>query len=108
MDLKLLPDFDLLVLVIIFLGIFIGKVLANIVLAWAKTYKIAYIVFLIIHLISLLGLVSMALLDSNKIVDIPINNSILLLMVVVGFCIKWNFRFIFSSENYNNVISLEQ
>ncbi len=107
-DLKLLPNFDLLILVIIFLGIFIGKVLANVVLDWAKAYKITHTVFLIIHLISLLGLVSMALLDSNKIIDMPINYTVLFLAVVVGLSIKWNLPFIFSSENYNNIMSLEQ
>ncbi len=103
-DYDILPHFDLLVLLVIFLAIFISNPLSKYILIVFKERKIKHRVFLTLSLIILFALISLPLLYERKILEFEISYTFFFLVGIVAFCFKWNISLIFSKEKYDRLM----
>ncbi len=100
-DSKILPSFDLLALLVIFLAIFISNPLSKFILIVFKERKIKHRIFLIFSIIIFLSLISLPILYERDIFKFEISYMLFFLVGIVAFCFKWNISLIFSKQKYD-------
>lgn len=103
-DLNILPSFDILILLIIFLSIIIGYLLKNFAIDLFIHKKVKYNIYILINIFLFLIIISIPLLDERKIIDFHFNLSSMLIMGIFGFYIKWSLSIIFRKEVYNKIV----